>query len=54
MTVSSSRKTRVISISGPPEMYEAIEEAARAEQRTKSELMREAFRIECAVAVTQR
>lgn len=38
------RKTRVLNISVPPEMYEMIEEVAEAENRTKSELIREAFR----------
>ncbi len=38
------RKTRVLNISVPPEMYSDIEEVAEAENRTKSELMREAFR----------
>lgn len=44
MTISTTRKTRVLNISVPPDMYAAIEAAARAEQRTKSELIREAFR----------
>ncbi len=44
MTISMTRKTRVLNISVPPDMYAAIEAAARAEQRTKSELIREAFR----------
>ena len=44
MTISNARKTRVLNISVPPDMYAAIEAAARAEQRTKSELIREAFR----------
>ena len=44
MAVLSGRKTRVMNISVPPEMYDAIEAAASAEHRTKSELMREAFR----------
>jgi len=38
------RKTKVLNISVPPEMYADIEEVAEAENRTKSELMREAFR----------
>ena len=38
------RNTRVLNISMPPEMYEDIEEIAAAENRTKSELIREAFR----------
>lgn len=41
---SQHRETRVLSISVPPEMYEAIEDAAQVENRTKSDLMREAFR----------
>lgn len=44
MTTLASRKSRVLNISVPPEMFAAIEATARAEQRTKSELMREAFR----------
>ena len=38
------RKTRILNISVPPEMYDDIESVARAENRTKSELIREAFR----------
>ena len=44
MTAPIRRKTRVLNISLPPEMYAEIEKAASAEKRTKSELMREAFR----------
>ena len=44
MSTPIQRKTRVLNISMPPEMYEDIEEIAQAENRTKSELMREAFR----------
>ena len=44
MTTPIRRKTRVLNISVPPEMYEEIEELASAENRTKSELIREAFR----------
>ncbi len=44
MTISTARKTRVLNISVPPDMYAAIEAAARAEQRTKSEQIREALR----------
>jgi CopG family transcriptional regulator/antitoxin EndoAI len=40
----SVRTTRILNISLPPEMYEEIEQMAREESRTKSELMREAFR----------
>jgi len=40
----STRSTKVLNISLPPEMYEAIEQVAQEESRTKSELMREAFR----------
>ncbi len=43
MTISTARKTRVLNISVPPDIYAAIEAAARAEQRTKSEQIREAF-----------
>ncbi len=39
-----NRKTVVLNISVPPDMYADIEEIAEAENRTKSELMREAFR----------
>lgn len=38
------RTTRVLNISVPPEMYAAIEDTAKIENRTKSDLMREAFR----------
>ena len=38
------RKTKVLNISMPPEMYADIEAVATAENRTKSELIREAFR----------
>jgi CopG family transcriptional regulator/antitoxin EndoAI len=38
------RATRILNISLPPQMYEEIEQIAREENRTKSELMREAFR----------
>ena len=44
MATPIRRKTRVLNISLPPEMYADIEEIADAENRTKSELMREAFR----------
>lgn len=44
MATPTRRNTRVLNISMPPEMYEAIEEIAQAENRTKSELIREAFR----------
>ena len=40
----SVRNTRVLNVSVPPEMYEEIESVAREEHRTKSELIREAFR----------
>ena len=40
----STRSTRILNISLPPEMYDEIEQVAREESRTKSELMREAFR----------
>jgi CopG family transcriptional regulator/antitoxin EndoAI len=35
---------RSLNISLPPEMYAEVEQVAREESRTKSELMREAFR----------
>jgi metal-responsive CopG/Arc/MetJ family transcriptional regulator len=38
------RKTKVLNISVPPEMYADIEAVAETENRTKSELIREAFR----------
>lgn len=44
MTLYQGRKTRILNISMPPEMYETIADAAHEENRTKSELMREAFR----------
>ena len=40
----SNRSTKILNISLPPEMYDAIEQVAREESRTKSELIREAFR----------
>lgn len=43
-----SRTTRVMGFSLPPKIARAIEEAARAEQKTKSELLRdmwEAYQI---------
>lgn len=39
-----TRSTRILNISVPPNMLKEIEEVAEAEHRTKSELMREAFR----------
>jgi len=44
MSIATSRKSRILNISMPPEMYESVETGAREENRTKSELMREAFR----------
>ncbi len=44
MTIQPARTTRVLNVSVPPEMYASIEETARLENRTKSELIREAFR----------
>jgi metal-responsive CopG/Arc/MetJ family transcriptional regulator len=38
------RTTRILNVSLPPEMYAQIEQMARDESRTKSELIREAFR----------
>jgi len=38
------RSTKILNISLPPEMYDEIEQVAREESRTKSELIREAFR----------
>ena len=38
------RSTRVVSITLPPELFEAAQALARAESRTMSELMREALR----------
>ena len=38
------RAARILHVSVPPEMYEDIEAIAREEDRTKSELMRAAFR----------
>lgn len=39
-----SRTTRTFTISFPPELAEQVESTARAENRTTSELFREAFR----------
>ncbi len=44
MTQTSGRRSKILNISVPPEMYAAIETLAKAESRTKSELIREAFR----------
>lgn len=44
MTTATDRRSRILNISVPPDMYEEIVAAAEAEDRTKSELMREAFR----------
>lgn len=38
------RATRILTISLSPSLYEEIEAAAQEERRTKSELIREAFR----------
>ena len=40
----SSRNTKILNVSLPPEMYDEVEQVAREESRTKSELIREAFR----------
>jgi len=42
---TSSRRSRVFSISLPPEMAAAAEHLAKQENRTMSELFREAFRV---------
>ncbi len=44
MATPATRTTRILNISLPPEMYNTIGKIAREENRTKSELMREAFR----------
>ena len=44
MTLYQGRKTHILNISVPPEMYKMINSTAKEENRTKSELMREAFR----------
>jgi len=44
MTIVLNQKRRILNISVPPELYEMIEETAQDEHRTKSELIREAFR----------
>jgi metal-responsive CopG/Arc/MetJ family transcriptional regulator len=44
MSTLTGRTSRILNISVPPEMYEAIEAVAQQENRTKSELIREAFR----------
>ncbi len=41
---AQQRDSRIMSISVPPDMFAAIENAAQMENRTKSDLMREAFR----------
>ncbi len=40
----SERTTQILTVSLPPEMYTQIEQMATEEHRTKSELVREAFR----------
>jgi metal-responsive CopG/Arc/MetJ family transcriptional regulator len=44
MTIATHQQRRILNISVPPELYKLIEETARDEHRTKSELIREAFR----------
>jgi len=44
MATTTPRRSRVFSISMPPEMAAAAESLARQENRSMSELMREAFR----------
>ncbi len=44
MALYQGHKTHILNISVPSEMYEIIDRTAREENRTKSELMREAFR----------
>ncbi len=39
-----ARKTKILTLSVPPEMLEELERVAKAESRTKSELFREALR----------
>ena len=41
---ASIRKSRILNVSVPPQMYADIENIAQLEDRTKSELIREAFR----------
>ena len=43
-SLMNMRTTKVLNVSMPPEMYEEVTRVAREEQRTKSELIREAFR----------
>jgi len=43
MTIST-RKSRILNVSVPPEMYAEIENVAQLENRTKSDLIRAAFR----------
>jgi len=44
MDITTMRKTKVYSITMPPEMARQAESLAKKESRTMSELMREAFR----------
>jgi CopG family transcriptional regulator/antitoxin EndoAI len=47
MTISTSTqgtRRRILNVSVPPEMYAEIETIAQVENRTKSDLIREAFR----------
>ena len=44
MATVVTHKTRVLNVSLPPEIYDAVEEIAQAENRTKSELVVEAIR----------
>ena len=41
---TSTRKSRILNVSVPPKMYADIENIAQLEDRTKSDLIREAFR----------
>jgi predicted transcriptional regulator len=44
MTIAAQRKSRVYTISLPPELAQRAEALARRDSRTMSELFREAFR----------
>ena len=44
MTISTERKIRSLNISLSSDLYQEIETVAREENRSKSEVMREAFR----------
>jgi predicted transcriptional regulator len=45
MKHAAARTSKVLSVSLPPEMLEELDRVRKAEHRTRSELVREAFRL---------